>query len=531
MRETWLVTSLLVVVLLTASGAIPVTPVQAGITGEHKVDPRVLEDTAHGKIGQFLVILNEQADTAAAAAAVEQVGEKAQGRQVYWALRSSAFGTQSEIVAQLQALGANYRSYWIVNMIAVEGGRGVVEAMAAREEVRLIEADRPFTAQLGLLEEETDQAALGVTWNVGRMKANEIWAAGYTGRDIVYANADTGVEWDHPALKWQYRGWDGGQVNHDYNWWDAVHKRLAGSWFSSNVCGFDSQEPCDDNGHGTHTTGSGVGTDHGSNWIGMAPGARWIACRNMDRGVGRPSTYIECLQFFLAPTNLEGKNPNPDLAPHVVGNSYSCPEIEGCVSDSLKTAVENVRNAGIFMAVSAGNSGPGCSTIDAPPAIHAAVFTVGATDFQNNIAYFSSRGPVTVDGSNRRKPDLVAPGTGIWSSVRDGGYAPSSGTSMAAPHVAGAVTLLWSAFPGVRGNIFRTETALKQSAIPMTPPLDNLCGGDGSNSVPNNVYGHGILDVPAAFENLKQRGYILAPPHLPEFTFIPVVMHYSTTGE
>ena len=135
-----------------------------------------------------------------------------------------------------------------------------------------------------------------------------------------------------------------------------------------------SVAPCDDAGHGTHTMGSGIGDDGTGNQIGVAPGAKWIACRNMDEGVGRPSTYIECLQFFLAPTDLDGNNPNPYLMPDAVGNSYTCPigpppGGETCVTDSLKVAVDNIRAAGVFMALSAGNSGPSCSSIDEPPGV------------------------------------------------------------------------------------------------------------------------------------------------------------------
>ncbi len=338
-------------------------------------------------------------------------------------------------------------------------------------------------------------APAAIEYNLVQVRAPEVWARGETGTGTVYAVADTGVSWQHAALINQYRGWDGVSASHAYNWWDAIHADINGS---ANSCGYNVAYPCDDYGHGTHVAGTGVGDDGAGHQIGMAPGARWIACRNMDSGVGRPSTYIECLQFFMAPTDLNGNNPNSALHADVISNSYGCPPAEECSSHALQTAVENVRAAGIFMSVSAGNSGPSCETISDPPALEASVFTIGAVDSSNLIASFSSRGPVTVDAIPLMKPDLVAPGNSIYSSLAGGGYGYKSGTSMAAPHVAGAVALLWSAFPSLRWNIDATESLLESSAQPLT--TSQACGGDGSTQVPNNVYGWGLLDVKAAYD-------------------------------
>jgi subtilisin family serine protease len=246
--------------------------------------------------------------------------------------------------------------------------------------------------------------------------------------------------------------------------------------------------------------GTAVGSDGGSNQIGMAPGAQWIGCRNMNHGVGSPATYLECFEFFLAPYPVGGDplDGNPDLAPDVTNNSWACPEVgEGCSTTSLLAAVEAQRAAGIMTVVSAGNGGAGgCSTVSDPPAIHAAVYTVGALNTgTDTIASFSSRGPVTADGSNRRKPDLTAPGTSIRSSVPGGGYQGGySGTSMAAPHVAGAVALLWSAVPALRGQISATEQLLNETAV----PIDFTdCSSSGS---PNNTFGYGRLDIKAAVD-------------------------------
>ena len=153
--------------------------------------------------------------------------------------------------------------------------------------------------------------------------------------------------------------------------------------------------------------GTIVGDDGATNQIGVAPGARWIGCRIMDQGYGTPATYAECFQFFLDPYPVVGDpflDGDPGMAPHVINNSWTCPPFEGCSWDTLQSIVENVRAAGILVVATAGNSGYSCSTVADPPAIYEASFTVGATDSSDSIAGFSSRGPVSVDGSQRIKP-------------------------------------------------------------------------------------------------------------------------------
>jgi len=295
-----------------------------------------------------------------------------------------------------------------------------------------------------------------------------------------------------------YLGWDGSAASHDYHWYDPWDGKA---------------EPWDDNGHGTHTTGIMVGLD-GENKVGLAPGARWIACRNMRQGIGKPGAYVSCMEFLLAPFPIGGDpfhDGDPARGAQVVNNSWGCPKKEGCRPDTLRLAVENLRAAGQMMVASAGNDGPACGTVQDPPALYDAAFSVGATGPGGRAASFSSRGPVTAGGSHLPKPDLVAPGVNIRSSV-PGGYASLPGTSMAGPHVAGAVALLWSMEPALVGDVDHTEAILVETARHLTVDavcstragLSTVCacGGDTPSTVPNNVYGWGQVDVWAAAQKL-----------------------------
>src|SRR6476660_8986600 len=201
------------------------------------------------------------------------------------------------------------------------------------------------------------------------------------------------------------------------------------------------------------------------------------------------------MQWFLAPTRINGTDPDPTKAPDITNNSWHCPASEGCSFDTLQAAVEAQAAAGIMMVSAAQNSGPGCSTVQNPPGIYGATYSAGAlVTGSDTIAAFSSRGPVTSDGSNRLKPDMSAPGTGTRSSTNasDSSYANFSGTSMATPHIAGAVALLWSAIPSLRHQLAASRDALNNSAVHID---STQCGDAGP---PNNVYGWGRVDIFAA---------------------------------
>jgi uncharacterized repeat protein (TIGR01451 family) len=483
----------LALALLAATLALPPAG-HAAQPWQDKVDAWVLETAAQGQT-EFLVYLAEQADLSGAAALKTKL-EK--GAYVFAQLTAVAGRTQPPVLAALHQLGADYRPYWIANMIWVRGGPAVVQAMAERRDVAKVFANP--TIHMDLPVEMGGPAAPvtpnGVGTNITQTEAPQVWAAGYTGQGVVIAGQDTGYDWDHPALKSQYRGWNGLAANHNYNWHDAIHT-------TGSSCGANSPEPCDDHGHGTHTMGTMVGDDGLQNQIGMAPGARWIGCRNMNAGAGTPTTYTECYQFFIAPTDLAGANPNPALAPDVINNSWGCPASEGCNALSLLTVVQAVRAAGIITVHSAGNDGSSCNTINTPAGMYDESFTVGAVSSTDTIASFSSRGPSTYNSTNYLKPDISAPGVSIRSSYVGGGYTSMSGTSMAAPHVAGLVALMISAQPALAGQVDAIEDLLRQTALPRTTTTES-CGGVPGTQVPNNTYGHGRIRAWEAYQHLHR---------------------------
>lgn len=451
---------------------------------------RIFAGKASGETAALLVVLHDQADLSGAST----LPARERRRFVYEALQATADASQAPLRRRLEQAGARFQSFYLVNMIEVEADRALAEELAVRDDVALVAANRParFADPRPPDELVTPMSESGVEASLELVGTPSVWDLGFTGQGVVVGIADTGMEWDHPALKSRYRGFDGTSASHSYNWHDSIHTANPG-----NPCGSDSPAPCDDTSHGTHVTGTAVGTDAGENRIGMAPGARWIGCRNMDRNDGTPARYTECFQFFLAPTDSTGANPRPELGADVASNSWGCPPSEGCTDpDVLRAVVENTRAAGIFVAVAAGNSGDACSTVDTVPAFYDASFSVGATTLIDTIAAFSSRGPVTVDGSNRIKPDVVAPGVSIRSSVPGGTYTRFSGTSMATPHVAGAVALLWSAAPSLANRVPETEALLRATAVRLTPNQE--CGGVPGSAVPNPVFGWGRIDVAAA---------------------------------
>ncbi|GAA1739301.1 hypothetical protein GCM10009809_38430 [Isoptericola hypogeus] len=459
--------------------------------GDAKVEASVARALTAEKESTFYVVMDDQADLSAAE---RRKSHTAKAEATVEALQDTATTTQEPVRALLDAEGVGYEPFWIANVLRVTtDDPAVVEQLTARDDVAEIVGEQHYELQ----DSEASPAALasavesateadgtadetGTTaddavtpeWGVADIKADQVWSTyDDRGEGIVIANIDSGVQYDHPALVDSYRGNLGdGTFDHDYNFYDPT-----------GTCG---DTPCDNNGHGTHTMGTMVGADG----IGVAPGATWIAAKGCEARSCSDASLLAAGQWILAPTDANGQNPRPDLAPNVVNNSWG-----GGQTSFYGETVAAWNAAGIFDAFAAGNDGDGrtCSTATSPGA-QQAVYAVGAYDAAGKIASFSGYGPSALDGS--ATPSLSAPGVNVRSTYPGSTYTALNGTSMATPHVAGAVALLWAQAPSLIGNIEGTRTLLDDTARDVE---DVRCGGDADD---NNVWGEGKLDVLAAVD-------------------------------
>jgi subtilisin family serine protease len=448
-----------------------------------RIDPQIAQDIATNGSADFVVVLKGQADVSAASGIQDW---NARGAYVYKTLSDYAVRGQVSLRHFLTASRADYTPLFIINAVIVRGGSmDLVNNLATRRDVAQIIANRKIAVEEAswvdkLLSAPEIPSTVG--WNISQVNANDVWALGYNGAGTVVAEIDTGTQWDHPALKGHYRGWNGSTADHNYNWFDPYAQ-----------CPSGGTVPCDGAQHGTHVMGTMIGDDAAhTNQIGMAPGAKWISCKGGDAVSGYLLTneLLQCAQWILAPTDLNGNNPDPSKRPNVVNNSWG-----GGPNDYFFAgAVSAWRASGIFPSFATGNSGPECSSAHSP-GDNSVSYGTGATDNTDTIASFSGRGPAYLTGI--LKPQIVAPGVNIRSSIPGNTYAGGwNGTSMATPHTSGAVALLWSAAPELVGQIDLTGWLLEQTALHIT--TSEGCGGDLPTDVPNNTYGWGRLDILAA---------------------------------
>ncbi|HSJ57583.1 MAG TPA: S8 family serine peptidase, partial [Anaerolineae bacterium] len=447
------------------------------------VNPRVYEelDASEDGTAEVLVVMAEQADLSAA----YQIADwEARGQYVYDTLKATADRTQAGVLKYLQENGVESQTFLSVNAIGLTTSKAVVETLAAMPEVQAIEPAGTFEIPEPIVEATTD-APTAIPWNLSNIGANEVWSTfGVTGAGIVVANIDTGVEYTHPALVGAYRGNLGsGNFDHNYNWWDPRN--------ACEISGFAAGEPCDNDSHGTHTMGSMVGNDNpadplvATNAIGVAPGAKWIACKGCEYVEGWPCSsfaLLECADYIVAPWDSTGANADPAMRPHIVNNSWGGSADDGWY---FNDALSAWRAAGIFPAFSGGNAGPACETSHSPGDYYNS-FATGAVNSLDVIASFSSRGASEL---GVQKPQVSAPGSSVRSSIPGGTYANFSGTSMASPHTAGEVALIWSAQPELVGQVWATERLVEQTAMEIQ---DGQCG---QPERPNYVYGWGRISA------------------------------------
>lgn len=436
-------------------------------TAEEKLTDGAMTALADSSEADFWVRFADRADLSAAASISDW---DARGVAVHEALTATATASQAGTVAELDAAGVDYSAHWITNAILVHDGTlDLAEQLAESNEVLEIRETATYPQEQPVEQTENTHGLNAIEWGVEAINADDVWEQlGVTGEGITVANIDSGVDGDHPALIDSYRGHnEDGSFSNDYNFFD-----VAGA------CG---DVPCDTDNHGSHTMGTIVGSDGGDNQIGVAPGADWIAANGCSTCAD--ADLIASGEWVLAPTDSAGGNPDPTVRPHVVNNSWGSrlPSNDPFMEDVIAAW----EAAGIFGTWSNGNSGPSCETSGSPGS-RTLTYSAGAFGENGDIASFSARGPGQ-DGTV--KPNIAAPGVDVRSALADGSYGTASGTSMAAPHLAGAIALLWSAAPSLVGDIAATQELLDGTAIDTD---DTTCGGTTED---NNVWGEGKLDA------------------------------------
>ncbi len=455
-----------------------------------KIEPFVLKSLKEESARTDVFLwLTEKADLSPA---YRLKTKEEKGRFVFETLRATAERTQRELRAYLDRLQVRYQPFYISNKILVrDADQRLLYSLAARPDVARITANHRYQLEKPRINPKPVERVTAVEPNISFVNADDVWALGVTGEGIVLAGNDTGLDWQHPAILPHYRGWNGSEADHNYNWWDATDTSPTA--------------PRDVFGHGTHTTGTMVGDDGGTNQIGMAPGAQTIHCKNMDdSGGGWDATFIECFQWDLAPWDLSGQNPRPELAPDAVNNSWG---YWGGGVPQFEDEIAALQAAGILVEVSAGNEGPSCRTLRSP-GDYGEVLTTGSVSHASgtlpgSLTWFSSRGPSSL--SPDYIPDVMAPGENVRSAVPGGRYENWDGTSMAGPHVTGLIGLIWSANPALRGLVPETQQIIWSTAEPLTGQTGSHCGGDYVEG-PNQDWGYGTIDALAAVEAAMRFG-------------------------
>jgi len=425
---------------------------------------------------QFWVNLRSRAQLQAAANISDYA---ARGRFVMEELQRTAAASQGPVITFLEQHNAKFVPFWVANVIWVEADDETRTLVAQLPEVASVEPeqsialDDPQAIAAPAPQAIRDASGLTIGQNVSRINAPQVWDQGITGKGVVVGIMDTGFA-PHPAITPKYRGYQGSpsSFNNKYNWYDSVGVPRC-------------QTPCDGNGHGTHVTGTVVGRD-GSDAIGVAPDAQFIACRALNNsGSGTGQTVVACLQWFLAPTDTGGGNANSAYRPNIINMSLGSGSLPTGVADAMR----NLRAAGTLPVAAAGNSG-GCGLVGYPGALGdvVAVGSLTADASTNKVSTFSSTGPVKGDAA-LVKPDVMAQGEAVRSSWLRGGYNTINGTSMASPSVAGVAALVMSSSTRWLNDPSGVATILLDTANGNVSPGTRSC---------SQVFGRGLVDANAA---------------------------------
>lgn len=451
-----------------------------------EIDPtfeRVLKAAAPDQIVSGVVCMKDRVDVLALAHSnvfPVRLTEQARHERVIRALQEKAAATQQPVIEFLEGRN-NVQSVtplWIANIIGVKAQPSVFYALAERADVEAIVADEKLELIRPVFSGPAPAQGRGIEPGVQDTNAPDLWNMGIKGQDTIVCNIDTGVDGDHPALGSRWLGHDAG-ITHEEAWFDPVTTTTF---------------PQDFGGHGTHTMGTICGSDNFVNQVGMAPSAKWIAAATIDR-VSIEQTKIDAVKSFQWCADPDGNAGTSDDVPDVCSNSWRLSPLFHGVDPGdpyFYESIDACEAAGCAVVFAAGNEGYYGGTSIGTPSDRIKspvdVFSVGALE-QNmtSRASFSSMGPSGVDNFTK-KPEVMAHGDNVRSTTWDGSYGYMSGTSMACPHVAGAVALLKCAYPDA--TPFEVKAALLYSAVDL-----------GSNGE-DNEYGMGKIDVLAAYNYL-----------------------------
>lgn len=386
-----------------------------------------------------------------------RIQDKPGGRDLFKSLRAQLqqalgqLGPLAGFVAQALSQNKAAQQLWLDQSIVIKATPLQAQALALLPVVDQVFENFPVRVPKAVALSQS-AAPASTPWHLDKIGAPELWAAGFKGQGVRIGHLDTGVDPKSPEL---------------------AGKILAFAEFDADGKRVNSQ-PHDSAQHGTHTAGLLVGSK-----VGVAPDAKIISALVLPGGEGTFAEVIAGMQWVLDPDN----NADTNDGANVVSMSLGLP---GTYQEFVQP-VRNMIKAGVIPVFSVGNFGPNPASTGSPGNIPDAI-GVGAVDQAGKVTAYSSRGPVQWTGEYSGsfvKPDLVAPGDKITSTV-PGGYEALSGTSQAAPIVAGGVALLLSAKPGT--GVDAIKQALFQSA--------------SNGGAKNNDSGYGLINLPGAAAKL-----------------------------
>jgi|TARA_R110002167_G_scaffold59586_1_gene168862 hypothetical protein len=406
---------------------------------------------------------------------------------------------QRQIVNLLSQNASKVKSikqFWLINMMTVEIEKSLLTQFLNHSLIEYVEEydyfhSKPIEVEKGT---ETQKSINGNEPGLSAINAPALWAMGYTGKARKFYSIDTGVWPNHPAIS---------------NAWLGNYQPINQAWYA-----VDAPTPVDkSSSHGTHTTGTVLGLEQATNdTIGVAFNAYFMAADPIVDNIALIKPLPDYIDVFEFAFNPDGDTSTTHDMPDAINNSWGIDTHDDTTicAGYVTQMFDAVEAAGIANVFSAGNEGPGATTIGQPQYVSTGLvntFTVGAVNGANAsfpIANFSSRGPSpcpNLSGSLLIKPEVVAPGMNVRSCIDQNNYANYNGTSMAGPHATGAVLLLKEAFPNVSGEDILL--ALYYSAIDL--------GDIGED----NTYGMGMIDVLAAYNYLALTHTPTPPNNIP----------------